>query len=611
VESVAKPLPHGYAMAGQTPLVGDHPTAADVVVATLEQLGVGHVFGVPGGAIEPLYDAMARSQRRGGLRSVVARHEAGAAFMADGYARETGLIGVCAATSGPGATNLLTGIASAYENGIPLLVITGQPPIHTFGKSALQESACTGINAVAIFRYCTRYSTLVSHVDQLETKLISALKHALLDPMGPVHLSIPVDIQRSMVKRAAAAADLTSLLQTPPSLVDTSAVDRLVSALLSASRVVLLVGEGCTEAVDPIMALIAATGADFIATPGGKGLVNTRHPRFHGVFGFAGHASAEILLETEPDVILAIGTGFGELSSSGWSRLLLNNRLIHVDAREENFSHTPMARLHVRGRIASVCRLVLTRIAQPASSRVDSSPDVSAVGRSAHVILDAPDAFVSSGIPIKPQRLMMELARRFPPGTRFLADAGNGLTWAIHYLDARNRRLARPFAGDEESEMEQRARGKSWLHLTMDFAAMGWAIGAAVGLARASSTRPVVCITGDGSYLMSGQEITVAAAEGLCVIFVVLNDGAYGMVMHGQRMAGAEQIGYELPQVDYRLMAMAMGIPGHVIDSPADLDAIDFDEILARKGPTMLDVRIDPEEVPPMFQRVKALGSVT
>jgi acetolactate synthase-1/2/3 large subunit len=109
---------------------------------------------------------------------------------------------------------------------------------------------------------------------------------------------------------------------------------------------------------------------------------------------------------------------------------------------------------------------------------------------------------------------------------------------------------------------------------------------------------------------MSGQEITVAAAEGLCVVFVVLNDSAYGMVMHGQRMAGAEQIGFELPQVDYRLMALSMGIPGHVIDSPADLDDLDFDEILARKGPTMLDVRIDREEVPPMFQRLKALGSV-
>ena len=117
-------------------------------------------------------------------------------------------------------------------------------------------------------------------------------------------------------------------------------------------------------------------------------------------------------------------------------------------------------------------------------------------------------------------------------------------------------------------------------------------------------------ITGDGSYLMSGQEITVAAAERLPVVFVVLNDSAYGMVMHGQRIARAEPIGHELPEVDYRLMALAMGIPGHVIDAPSDFDALDFDEILSRRGPTMLDVRIDREEVPPMFQRLKALGSV-
>jgi hypothetical protein len=118
--------------------------AADLVVACLENLGVEYVFGVPGGAIEPLYSALARSGRRGGPQAVAARHEAGAAFMADGYARETGRIGVCIATSGPGATNLITGVACAYDNGIPMLVITGQPPIHSFGKNALQESGDAG-----------------------------------------------------------------------------------------------------------------------------------------------------------------------------------------------------------------------------------------------------------------------------------------------------------------------------------------------------------------------------------------------------------------------------------------------------------------------------------
>jgi len=199
--------------------------------------------------------------------------------------------------------------------------------------------------------------------------------------------------------------------------------------------------------------------------------------------------------------------------------------------------------------------------------------------------------------------------RAFSSGTAS-GMSSNSMTWAIHYLQPRNRRGTRSVPRDTAPRPDARSGTASWLRVTMDFAAMGWAIGAAVGLARANPGGPVVCITGDGSYLMNGQEITVAAAEGLTVVYVVLNDSAYGMVKHGQRLARAEPIGFKLPDVDYRLMALAMGIPGHVIDSPADLDAIDFDEMLSRKGPTMLDVRVDREEAPPMMQRVKTLAAV-
>jgi len=155
----------------ETPLIispaEDETQVADLIVSYLEQMGIEYVFGVPGGAIEPLYNALARSSRRGGPRPIVARHEAGAAFMADGYARETGKIGVCCATSGPGATNLITGVACAFDNGIPMLVITGQPSLPSFGKRALQESACTGINTLGMFRHCTRYNSLISHPEQI------------------------------------------------------------------------------------------------------------------------------------------------------------------------------------------------------------------------------------------------------------------------------------------------------------------------------------------------------------------------------------------------------------------------------------------------------------
>ena len=591
------------------PLAADME-AAELVVSYLERIGVKHVFGVPGGAIEPIYNALARSARRGGIQAVVARHETGAAFMADGYARETGKLGVVVATSGPGATNLITGVACAFANSVPMLVITGQPPLHNFGRGALQESACTGINVVGMFRHCTRYNSLVSHTDQVETKLINALMRAHQTPRGPVHLSFPVDILRSTVRAPSPSTDCTSLLRVKPSMVDLHAVRQLQGELERASRPVFLIGDGCGEAIESILRLVDLTDALFITTPDGKGFINPRHRAYRGVFGFGGHASADALLRSMPELVVAFGTGFGEFASGGWCGNLLNSRLVHVDNCEDNLMRSPMARLHVRGRILTVCTRLLDRLAaQRSADNVVALPD-SGEGDNPHVALHAAGQFDSQATPIKPQRLMKELSRRLPPNTRFLADAGNSMTWAIHYLQPRNRRAARSSDRAVPPRKDARSGTASWLRVTTDFASMGWAIGAAVGVARGNPACPVVCITGDGSYLMSGQEITVAAVEGLSIVFVVLNDSAYGMVMHGQRIARAEPIGFELPHVDYRLMALSMGIPGHVIDSAADLDALDLDEILTRKGPTMLDVRIDREEVPPMFQRLKTLGTV-
>lgn len=587
--------------------------AAALLVEALEALGVEYVFGVPGGAIEPLYNALARSGRRGGPQAVVARNEQGAAYMADGYARETGKIGVCIATSGPGATNLITGVACAYDNNVPMLVITGQPPIKNFGKGALQESSCTGINTMAMFRPCTRYNSLVSHAEQLPIKLFNALMHAQRAPSGPSHLSIPVDILRQPLPDDLETPDFAGLLRRAPALVDLSAVRQLARLLFSARQPVWLIGDGCGEAGNELMQLVQLTDGHFIATPDGKGFINPRHPRFRGVFGFGGHASAAELLSSAPDLVIALGTGFGEFNSGGWSTSLLNSRLIHVDDSDENLMRSPTARLHVRGHIKSVCEQLIALLA-PSNSGQDATvlpflhPQMARQAYEAMV--DSPQAIHSDSTPVKPQRLLATLGECCPPQTRFVADAGNSAAWAVHYLaphDKRNGRLpGGPFL---PAGQERRTRPSSWLRVTMDFAPMGWAIGSAVGIALANRRCPVVCLTGDGSYLMNGQEITVAAELGLPVLYVVLNDGALGMVKHGQRLAGAEPIGFELPKVDFAMMAAAMGIPGHVIRSPADLDALDFNAILSRGGPTLLDVRIDGEEVPPMNLRMKTLGT--
>ena len=589
---------------------------ATLIVSYLEALGVEYVFGVPGGAIEPLYNALAVSMRRGGPRPVLARHEAGAAFMADGYARETGKLGVCCATSGPGATNMLTGVACAYDNGVPLLAITGQPSLPMFGKRALQDSSCTGVNTVGMFRHCTRYSTLVSHIDQLENKLVSALMRASQPPQGPVHLSVPVDLLRSPVEPRLSPHSLRALL-VKPSLVDEDAIRTLFSTLQRSGRMVLIVGADCGEAMDTIIHFAELTGSPFVTTPDAKGLVNPHHELYRGVFGFAGHASAYRALREGSDLTLAIGTSLGEWTSGAWSDCVLHHRLIHIDSSDEHLQRSPMALQHVRGRIRTVFErlLDLMHIEQDALG-LPWSAALSSKGVTTLVELRDPAKVLEKSVPIKPQRLMRELSSRFPPTTRFVADAGNSTAWAIHYLELRNRRIglvpssaACDTGGGRESARhgERRHDHAGWLRVLMDFAPMGWAIGAAVGIARGQPDCPVVCLTGDGSFLMNGQEITVAAQEQLTVIYVVLNDAALGMVKHGQRLAGAEQVAFELPCVDFRLMAQSMGIAAHVIESPQDFEALDMDAIVRRKGPTLLDVRIDRDEVPPMDLRMQTL----
>ena len=581
----------------------DRVEVAELIVGYLEDIGIEYVFGLPGGAIEPLYNALARSARRGGPRAIVARHESGAAYMADGYARETGKLGVCVATSGPGATNLLTGVACAYDNEIPLLVVTGQPPLPSFGRRAFQESACTGVNVVGMFQYCTRYNALVSHADQIETNLVNALLRARTAPQGPVHLSIPVDILRSPV--TAPKYDLAPLLARTPNVMDRDSVLQLAELLKGARRTVFLIGGGCGHAIDAILELAQLTRALMLTTPDGKGFVNPEHPAYRGVFGFAGHSSAEALLTSEPDLILAFGISLGEWNSGAWSASLLNERLVHIDSCEEHFMRSPMARLQVRGPIPSVAAELLTLVRANLARGVCASEDNDVVPLFREVTVADPAKMSSTGVPIKPQRLMQELSRRCPPTTCFLADTGNSTAWAVHYLELRDRRaLARAGAGARRA-----SPSNGWLRVTMEFAPMGWAIGAAIGIASATRGRPVVCITGDGSYLMNGQEITVAQEEELPILFVVLNDGALGMVKHGQRLAGAEPVAFKLPQVDFRLQAESLGIPGFVVQSSDDIEALDLTAILQRRGPTLLDVRIDPEEVPPMKLRTKTLAS--
>lgn len=562
-------------------------TLADRILDYLRLLGVEYVFGVPGGNLAPLYDALARSTRVGGPRPVVARHESGAAYMAHGYAQVTGRIGVCCSTTGPGATNLVTGVATAFTDRVPLLVLTAQARLSKLGRGPFQDSSDTGVDVVALLDQCVRYSALVSHPEQLEYRLTAAIRTALGSPGGPVHLSLPPDVLTAPARPHLAVSSPESMV-CEDVVADPGSLAGLAEAIDEARKVVLFLGAGSGIAIDLIESFATRIGADIITDPMGKRWADVAHPCYRGVFGFAGHDRArEALASREADLVLAVGSDLGEMATAVWDPILLNGRLIHIDSDPEHLTRSPMAKKHVYGNVRHTFTYLLERSAGAAR---ESQRRPSAADSSTNISSASPDGqakIITEAAPIKPQWLMSELARRAPLSAHFFVDTGNAWAWATHHLQL-------PLI-----------RGR--YHISTRFGAMGWAIGAAVGAAIADRGRPVVCITGDGSFLMTGQELTVAVQENLPVLYVVLNDGALGMIRHAQLLTEAERIAYEIPRTDFAGLARALGARGFTIRTPGDLTDTDIGRVLAGGRPALLDVHIDPDETPPMRECVSSL----
>lgn len=567
-------------------------TYSDLIVHYIQQLGIEAVFGVPGGAIEPLFNALARSERRDGPKLVVARHECGAAFMADGYFRETGKMGVVCATTGPGTTNLITGVSSAMAEHVPMLVLTAQTALPKFGRQALQESSCTAIDTVGMMRHCTSFTTLVSHPDQLESKLISAIMAAHRSPNGPVHLSVPADVLNmaaNMPQRIHADLFSHDFL-----ISDEKAIDILCKKILKVDTIAVFIDGGVGEAGKKVVEFCELVSAPFVVGPLGKYWVDETHPLYRGVYGFAGHESARaVFSKGNVDLILAVGAPLNELSTGGWDASLLNTKLVHIDENMEHFTRSSMANHHVCGAPG----LVFEKLSEFARQRLREGKQwrcsdewqapLNCVGTRAKLDDSMPHNVQQT--PLKPQTLVSFLNRALPSDARIYLDAGNTWAWMTHYF------VNRGYSG--------------LVRAGMGFGCMGWAVGAAVGAAKANPNVLSVCLVGDGAYLMSAQEMTVAAQHQLPVIFIVLNDAALGMVMHGQRIAKAESVGWQLNTVNYALQAQAMGVPGIVIKTIKQLEDLDFAQMFQARGPVLLDVRIDREEVPPIAQRVKDLDN--
>ena len=583
----------------------------DLLLDYLRQLGVKYIFGIPGGAIEPLYNAIGRDSRRGGIKAIVTRHETGAAFMCDGYySNSGGILGVCCATTGPGTTNLITGCSSAFSNQIPLLFITAQRKLEDFGRGGFQDSSNSemGVDTLGLFSRITNFNAMVSHVNQFEQVLTSSIRRAFLSPKGPVHLTIPMDVfsAKSPVKKPS--YDLSSICHSSI-LMDLEAVDELNTLLTSGYKVVFIVGDDCANAITEIIEVATILNIYIVTTPHGKGLMSPYHPLHRGVLGFAGHQDAlDVTRDPAVTHIVAIGARFGEWESNGWDKALLCEKLIHVASDSGFFNRTPMAKLHVLGDIKSIFNRTLNYLSETtfdeisvAQKKLEERIAKPADQKTRYFRLRDNEAYNDDSIPIKPQRLMKVIPRMFPYNTHYLSDIGNSMAWAIGYLH--------PYKSSQQRENRFSEKGiRSGVFRTcLEFGSMGWAIGASIGTAFACPGDPVVVFCGDGAFLMSGQEITVALEHHLNVVFIILNDSSLGMVKHGQKLSGAEEIGSSLPKVNFAKMARSMGITAYTIRSTQDLLELPRETITNSNAPALLDVHIDPNEVPPIDLRTNAI----
>lgn len=561
----------------------------DVFLRYLRAEGVSVVYGIPGGLLHPFFEGVQEAPE---LRLVVAKHEQGAAFMADGFARASNQLAVCAGTSGPGATNLITGVACAYADGVPLLVLTGQAARHTMGKGAAQETNREDIDIVEMFRPITKYSAMVTSAASLPHHLRRALRAALTGRRGPVHLNVPVDVWTAPLHEDWLDPETYRPLAQP---LDPRAVRRAATLLLDATRPVLLAGSGvhAAGAENSLRALAARLPAAVASTPRAKGVFPENHPLALGVMGIAGHEPArQTLLGDDVDVMLAVGASFNETTTLNWTpRLRPSKALLHCDIDPERIGRNYPVQVPLVGD----ARAVLDALRE----EVDALVHDGAPARSEW----QPSALPSTGlrygdtslrddaerVPLAPQRWRVELQAVLPDDAIVVSDIGGHMLFNLHHLAMR---------------AQQR------FLINMNFGSMGHGVCAAVGAAMAQPRRTVVSIVGDACFTMNGMELLTAAEYEVPVIWLVENNQMHGITFHGSQLVGSRvplhSVRYRR-ELDVAAMARAMGLHAQVVSRPGELGPA-MHEAMAAEGPSVIEIRVDPTLPPPLGDRAKSIA---
>ncbi|MEH0886944.1 acetolactate synthase large subunit [Enterobacter sp. UNJFSC 003] len=548
-------------------------TGAQLIVHLLERQGITTVAGIPGGTVLPLYDALSQSTQ---IRHVLARHEQGAGFIAQGMARTQGKPAVCMACSGPGATNLVTAIADARLDSIPLICITGQVPSSMIGTDAFQEVDTYGISIPI-----TKHNYLVRDIAELPQVISDAFRIAQSGRPGPVWIDIPKDVQTAEIEidMLPEPGD-----RAPAPAFSAESVRDAAAMINAAKRPVLYLGGGAINASEAVRQLAEKANLPTTMTLMALGMLPKAHPLSLGMLGMHGARSTNFILQ-EADLLIVLGARFDDRAIGKTEQFCPNAKIIHVDIDRAELGKIKQPHVAIQGDVAEVLAQLIPQT--NATDRDDWRQLVADLQR------EFPGAIPTEGDPLSHYGLINAVAACVDDSAIITTDVGQHQMWTAQAYP-----LNRP---------------RQWL-TSGGLGTMGFGLPAAVGAALANPDRKVICFSGDGSLMMNIQEMATAAENQLDVKIILMNNQALGLVHQQQSLFYKQGVFAATYPGTINFMQIAAGFGLHTCDLNAEDDAqAALQDAISRPGPALIHVRIDPEQkvypmVPPGAANTEMVG---
>ncbi|MBN1190114.1 MAG: thiamine pyrophosphate-binding protein [Dehalococcoidales bacterium] len=551
---------------------------------SLESNNVKYIFGIPGGHLLKFYDALYDSRE---ISPILTKHESGASFMAVGYAQVNGGFGVCTGTVGPGATNLITGIASAYMDSIPVLVITAQVGSSAVGKGALQEATGEGrtVDHLEMFSAISKYSTRVYSGQKLHEALRNALRVSLNGRPGPSQLDIMsevfatnIEIEKDWLKER-----IERYSSAGPEVTITKAAD----LILAAKNPAILAGAGAMDSSVELIELAEKYGIPVATTLRAKGLIPEDHDLCLGCLGLYGTNAANKYLRSGIDVLVAVGTSFSEFTSHAWDkRFQPSTALIQIDIDIWEISKNYTTTVGIMGEAKVVLGQLIAELKHKSGpgALVDKQKIIEFKRQREYF---ADPKMTTASYPIKPQYFLKSLRDILPRDAIVFGDIGNTLPWLEGFFPS---------------------LGPKTFFICSSLASMGYGVSASIGGQLAAPGKKVLCICGDGDFQMQGMEVITAVNYKIPVKWFILNNQKLAMIGDLQNvMFKGRTIASEFINPDFVKLAESMGAAGLRISRPEDIQPV-VQQALENDRPTVVDVIIDPDEMPSYDARAEAMA---